>query len=132
MCCIKIYKIFFNRSMLENVCDSFLIVIKNLHFFQQHSFQIFVFACLFLVLFLCDLYVRKSDSINKCYYIVLLHCYCKYKTFKNSFLLYPHSKRYLISVLSNILLITSIVNMSQKQSNRSWNPTLYIECFLNT
>ena len=132
MCCIKIYKISFNRRMLEKVCDSFMIVSKNLDYFQQRSSQIFVFARLFLVFFLCDLYVRKSDNIHKCYYIVLLHCYCHYKTFKKSFLLYPHSKRYLISALSNILLITSMVNMSNKYSNRSWNPTLYIECTLNT
>ena len=118
--------------MLEKVCDSFLIVSKNLNYFQQRCSQVFVFARLFLVFFLCDLYVRKSDNTHKCYYIVLLHCYCHYKTFKKRFLLYPHSKRYLISALSNILLITSIVNMSYKLSNRSWNPTLYIECTLNT
>ena len=130
MYCIKIYKIF--RRMLEKVWDSFLIVSKNLDYLQQRSSQIFVFARLFLVFFLCDLYVRKSDNIHKCYYIVLLHCYCHYKTFKKSFLLYPHSKRYLISTLSNILFITSIVDMSNKQSNRSSNRTLYIECTLNT
>ena len=107
-------QIFFEQKDLGKVCDGFLIVSKNLDYFHQRSSQIFVFAHFFLVFFLCDLYVPKSDNIHKCYYIVLLHCYCHYKAFKKCFLLYPHSKRYLISALSNILLITSIVNMSYK------------------
>ena len=34
VCCIKMYKIFFNRRMLEKVCDGFFIVSKNLDYFR--------------------------------------------------------------------------------------------------